>query len=420
MKAAILTIGDEILIGQILDTNSQWISQKLNYWGFDVQLKQSISDDERVIVETLASLSNRFDVVIVTGGLGPTKDDVTKKAICDFFECNLYRNMEVLQHISEQFKKKGRDLLPANQAQADVPTKAEVIFNPLGTAPGLHLKKDICHFFFLPGVPIEMKYLIDNSVQDTLKLLNTSQAMKHYHVLTAGIPESLLSKKIEDLEESLSPSIHFSYLPSFTSIRLRFSYISTNTEEDSLYFNEILELKQKLKDRLGVHFIAEDDISLEEALIRKLQLQSSKLGSAESCTGGNIGHLLTMKPGASQVYEGGFIVYTNEMKSNLLGVSKESLDLYTAVSEQVAKEMVEGVLKNLPVQYGVATTGFAGHSEGLSDHDVGKVFIAVGSKNQVWVEENNFGKNREMNIQLASYRALYLLWKLIQHESAYE
>lgn len=416
MKAAILTIGDEILIGQILDTNSQWISQKLNFWGLDVQLKQSIPDDEVFIQKTLSYLAENFQVVIVTGGLGPTKDDVTKKAICSFFNCELYRDERVLNHIKEQFRLKGRDLLPANQAQADVPSAAEVLFNPLGTAPGLKLQHSSCHFFFLPGVPIEMKYLMDNEVSEHLKSLNSHQMVRHFHVLTAGMPESILAKKIADLEDSLPESIHFSYLPSYSTIRLRFSYISKSEEEDHENYRIVLQCIESIKKRIGIHFIVDDDITLEEAIIRKLQVNSKTLATAESCTGGNVGHLITEKPGASQVYQGGHIVYTNEMKKEFLDVSEKSLSQYSAVSKEVAEEMVKGLVKNLKVDFAVATTGYVGPSEGLSNSDVGKVFIGVGSKDQVWVEEKKYAKTREMNIELASHDALFLLWKLLQHE----
>src|SRR5690606_33210028 len=328
MKAAILTIGDEILIGQILDTNSQWISQKLNFWGLDVQLKQSIPDDEVFIQKTLSYLAENFQVVIVTGGLGPTKDDVTKKAICSFFNCELYRDERVLNHIKEQFRLKGRDLLPANQAQADVPSAAEVLFNLLGTAPGLKLQHSSCHFFFLPGVPIEMKYLMDNEVSEHLKSLNSHQMVRHFHVLTAGMPESILAKKIADLEDSLPETIHFSYLPSYSTIRLRFSYISKSEEEDHENYRIVLQCIESIKKRIGIHFIVDDDITLEEAIIRKLQVNSKTLATAESCTGGNVGHLITKKPGASQVYQGGLIVYTNEMKKEFLDVSEKSLSQY--------------------------------------------------------------------------------------------
>ena len=412
MKAAIVTIGDEILIGQIVDTNSSYIAKALDKIGIATHEMLSISDDKQHILDTFNVLQNKVNVVIITGGLGPTKDDITKKTFCDYFEDTLVENEAVLLHVKsiiEGIYK--RPITQINREQALVPTKAKVLFNQVGTAPGMWMEKEKTVFISLPGVPYEMKYLVDNEVIPNLVQKFERPYIVHQTIMTYGRGESMIAEQIEEWEDNLPDFIKLAYLPSPGKVRLRLTARGTNEE---LLKSEIKCQVEKLD--LLIHDIIvgyNEDEPIEVVLGRLLTEKKVTISTAESCTGGKIAATLSSVSGASNYFKGSVVSYATQTKINVLGIANEVIAKYGVVSAEVATEMAKSVQKIMTSDFAIATTGNAGPTKGDESAELGTVFIAVATPNEVFVEEFNFGQPREKVIDRAVSKALELIYKEI-------
>ena len=412
MKAAVVTIGDEILIGQIVDTNSGFIAKSLDKIGIETREMLSISDDKQHILDTFASLQNKVEVVIITGGLGPTKDDITKHTLCEYFGDTLVRNAEVELHVIALIERAlGKSASQINKDQALVPSKCTVLHNQVGTAPGMWIKKENTVFISLPGVPYEMKYLIENQVIPKLVHEYQRPYILHKTILTYGQGESHVAERIEDWENQLPECIKLAYLPSPGRVRLRL----TARGKDKQLLEEAITANVKSLDMI-IHDIIvgfEEEDTIEVVLGRILKNNQLTLATAESCTGGKIAQLLTSVPGASAYFKGSVVSYATESKINVLGVSKELIDAYTVVSKEVASAMAMNVQKMMQTDYAIATTGNAGPTKGEADAEVGTVCIALATPKGIVVEEFNFGQPREKVIDRAVIKSLEMLQKEI-------
>jgi nicotinamide-nucleotide amidase len=412
MKATIITIGDEILIGQIVDTNSGFIAKSLDRIGVEINEMISISDDKKHILDTFLLLQNKVDVVIVTGGLGPTKDDVTKKTFCEYFDDHLVVDPVVLAHVTEMiegFYKKPISQL--NKDQALVPSTCTVLHNQVGTAPGMWMKKENTVFISLPGVPYEMKYLVENEVIPKIVQQYKRPYIIHKTILTYGQGESLVAERIEDWENNLPDFIKLAYLPNPGRVRLRLSARGT----DKAMLEAAIEANVRSLDAI-IHDIIvgyEEDETIEYAIAKLLTRQNKTIATAESCTGGKIASLLGAIPGASKYFKGGVVAYSSEVKVNVLGVSQDLIDQYSVVSAEVASAMALKAKEILKTDYAIATTGNAGPSKGESNAEIGTVFIALATENEIFVEEFNFGQPREKVIDRATIKSLEILQKEI-------
>ena len=412
MKAAIVTIGDEILIGQIVDTNSGFIAKSLDKIGIETYEMLSISDNKQHILDTFSLLQNKVEVVIITGGLGPTKDDITKHTLCDYFEDTLVRNTAVENHVIDLIERAlGREASQINKDQALVPSQCTVLHNQVGTAPGMWIKKENTVFVSLPGVPYEMKYLIENQVIPKLVQEYHRPYIIHKTILTYGQGESHVAERIEDWENQLPECIKLAYLPSPGRVRLRLTARGTNKQqlEDTIAEN-VKSLDAIIHDII-VGFEEEDTI--EVVLGRILKDKKLTVATAESCTGGKIAQLLTSVSGASAYFKGSVVSYATDAKINVLGISKDVIAQHSVVSKEVASAMALNVQKIMQADYAIATTGNAGPTKGDADAEVGTVCIALATPNGVIVEEFNFGQPREKVIDRAVIKSLEMLQKEI-------
>lgn len=412
MKAAIITIGDEILIGQIVDTNSAFIAKSLDRIGVEVVEMLSISDDKKHILGTFAQLQNKVDVVIVTGGLGPTKDDVTKKTFCEYFDDELVVDQKVLAHVTELiegFYK--RPISQLNKDQALVPSTCTVLHNKVGTAPGMWMKKENTVFISLPGVPYEMKYLVEEEIIPKIVREYKRPYIIHKTILTYGQGESLVAERIEQWENDLPEFIKLAYLPNPGRVRLRLTARGTNKEE----LEEAIESNVQSLDAI-IHDIIvgyEENETIETVIGKLLLKQNKTISTAESCTGGRIASLLSAVPGSSSYFKGSIVSYATEVKINVLGIPQNLIDQFSVVSAEVASAMALSAKDLLKTDYVLATTGNAGPSKGDSDAEIGTVFIALATPDGVITEEFNFGQPREKVIDRASVKSLEILQKEI-------
>lgn len=412
MKAAIITIGDEILIGQIIDTNSGFIAKSLDKIGIEINEMISISDDKQHILDTFAKLQNKVDLVIITGGLGPTKDDVTKKTFCDYFEDELIVDQAVLKHVTqmiEGFYK--RTITQINKDQALVPSRCTILHNQVGTAPGMWMKKENTVFVSLPGVPFEMKYLVENEIIPKVVREYNRPYIIHKTILTYGQGESMVAERIEDWENSLPDFIKLAYLPAPGRVRLRLSGRGIDKEIlEKTIDSYVISLTGIINDII-VGF--EEDETIEVLVGNILKRQQKTVATAESCTGGQIAASLSSVPGASSYFKGSVVSYATEAKINVLGIPKKLIEEYSVVSAEVAKAMALNVKKLLNTDYAIATTGNAGPTKGDEKAELGSVFIALATPNEVIVEEFNFGQPREKVIDRAVIKSLEILKKEI-------
>ncbi|WP_333808410.1 CinA family nicotinamide mononucleotide deamidase-related protein [Flavobacterium sp.] len=412
MKAAIVTIGDEILIGQIVDTNSSYIAKALDKIGIATHEMLSISDDKQHILDTFQSLQNKVEVVVVTGGLGPTKDDITKKTFCDYFEDELIENEDVLLHVKtiiEGFYK--RPITQMNRDQALVPTKAKVLFNQAGTAPGMWMEKENTVFISLPGVPYEMKYLIDNEVLPNLVQKFERPYIVHQTIMTYGRGESMIAEQIEEWENNLPNFIKLAYLPSPGKVRLR---LTARGSDEALLKEEIKQQVEKLD--LLIHEIIvgyNEDEPIEVVLGKLFTDKKLTIATAESCTGGKIASTLSSIPGASSYFKGSVVSYATQTKIDVLGIDENLIKNHGVVSAEVAVAMAKSAQKVMNSDYAIATTGNAGPSKGDETAEIGTVFIGIATPNDVFAEEFNFGQPREKVIDRAVSKALELIYKEI-------
>jgi nicotinamide-nucleotide amidase len=412
MKAAIITIGDEILIGQIIDTNSGFIAKSLDKIGVDIHEMISISDNKNHILETFAKLQNQVDLVLITGGLGPTKDDITKHTFCEYFEDQLVRNEEVEKHVIELIEKAmNRPASQMNKDQALVPSKCIVLHNAVGTAPGMWMKKENTVYISLPGVPYEMKYIVENGIIPKIVKEYKRPYIIHKTILTYGQGESLVAERIEDWENNLPEFIKLAYLPSPGRVRLRLSARGIDKELLEQKINEnVLSLTQLIGDIIVGY---EEEETIEVMLGRLLMSKNATLSTAESCTGGKIAQVITSVPGASNYFKGSVVSYATETKISVLGISAELIKEHSVVSFEVAKEMALAAKRMMNTDYAIATTGNAGPSKGDGNSEIGTVFIAIATPNDLIVEEFNFGQPRVKVIDRAVNKAFEMLQKEI-------
>ena len=410
MKASIITIGDEILIGQVLDTNSQWVANKLHALGVELVETVSISDTKQAIVNGIDHAMSIADLIIVTGGLGPTKDDVTKYTLVEYFNDELVLNPEILEDIKERFRKRGIHFSDLNKSQAMLPKKATILPNKLGTAAGMWFQENGKIVISLPGVPFEMKGLIDAEVLPRLKQIGGFPSQVYQTYVLYGVGESNAADALEVFENNLPDFIKLAYLPSPGRLRLRL----TGTHQDKwLLENAIQQLGKELMLVFKEESIIEGDVSYVDVIQQYLTKRQKTLAVAESCTGGKIASDITEKSGASQFFLGGVVAYNALLKQNILGVSKEIIEKHSVVSKEVAQEMALGVQKLTGADYAIATTGNAGPTTDDTNEEVGIVFIAIATQNQVIVERFNFGQPREKVLEQAKNKALEMLSKEI-------
>lgn len=411
MNAELIIIGDEILIGQIVDTNSAFMGKELTQIGIEVRQITTISDDRSAILHALKTAKSRSELVIFTGGLGPTKDDITKKTLTYFFKDHLEENQTALENVKRLFKQIGEPVLQVNIDQAKIPSRATALPNAYGTAPGMWLEKDEAVFVFLPGVPYEMKTLLRQEVLPRLRQRFDRSYILHQTVLTYGMGESRVAEKIEDWENALPSNMKLAYLPSPGRVRLRLTARGNDRKKLKKTLDRELE---KLHGLIGdiIHGL-EGKSSLEREIASLLTKTGKTLATIESCTGGEIANLLTDIPGASAYFMGGLIPYSTRMKTEMLGVSQEKINTYSVVSAEVAEAMSVQGQKMFQSDFALATTGNAGPTKGDSDAEIGTVFIAIAYENQVETHEFHLGKSREKVIKKAVYKALEILFKKI-------
>ncbi len=406
MEADLITIGDEILIGQIIDTNSAWMAKQLNDEGINVREITSISDQPAHIIATLNESGKKVSIVLVTGGLGPTKDDRTKAAICNFFGTQLVENEEVLDHIIAFLTPRGVVINALNREQALVPETATVLMNKLGTAPGLLFNHEGTIFVFMPGVPFEMKYLMEKEVLPRIRKLFNTTTIIHRTVLTQGLPESMLAERIADWEDNLPECISLAYLPSPQSMKLRLSARG----DDHAYLTQILEERiNALTKIIPDNIFGFEDDSMAGNIGKILKERGLTVSTAESCTGGNIAHFFTLNPGSSEYFKGSVVTYSNDLKIKLLGIDPQVISKKGAVSQDVAEAMAVKARELLNTDFAIATSGIAGPGGGTPEKPVGTVWIAVAGADFVVSKIYNFGDHRERNIIRSSQSALNML-----------
>lgn len=406
MKAELITIGDEILIGQIVDTNSAWMGQQLNLHGIEVYQVTSVHDNHGHIIKAFQEAENRVDLVLITGGLGPTKDDITKKCLCEYFETELVFHPEVFEHVRSLLSSRNVVVNQLNRDQALLPANCTVLHNSAGTASGMWFERNNTIFVSMPGVPFEMEAIMSEEVFPRLIQLGITESIVHKTILTIGLPESMLAEKIEQWESALPEFIKLAYLPSPLMVRLR---LSAYGSDKALLETEIAKQVAELLEIIPQNVFGFDDDNLSQAIGRMLVESSQTLAVAESCTGGNIAHFVTSNPGSSAYFKGGVVAYSNEIKTNLLQVQSEIIDEYGAVSQEVAEAMALGARNVLQADYSIATTGIAGPDGGTDEKPVGTVWIAVAGPSGVKSKMYLFKHNRERNIIRTSQTALNML-----------
>jgi nicotinamide-nucleotide amidase len=412
MKATIVTIGDEILIGQIVDTNSGFIAKSLDKIGVEIHEMISISDNKNHILETFSKLQNQVDLVIITGGLGPTKDDITKHTFCEYFDDKLVRNVAVEKHVIDLIERAmKRPASQMNKDQALVPSKCIVLHNQVGTAPGMWMKKENTVYISLPGVPYEMKYIVENEIIPKIVREYERPYIIHKTIMTYGQGESLVAERIENWENNLPEFIKLAYLPSPGRVRLRLSARGTDKE---FLEQKIAENVLSLSKIIGDIIVGFDgDETIEVILGRLLSDNNKTLATAESCTGGKIAQVITSVSGASKYFKGSVVSYATETKISVLGLSEQLIKEHSVVSFEVAKAMAIAVKKLMKSDYAIATTGNAGPTKGDEKAEIGTVFIAIATPNEVIVEEFDFGQPREKVIDRAVNKAFEMLQKEI-------
>ncbi len=404
--AELLTIGDEILYGQIVDTNSQWMSVELDKVGIKVIRKTTVGDVEEEILTAFAEAEKRADIILITGGLGPTSDDLTKPCLVKYFNCDLKINEEALAEVTEFFKSRGRELTELNRLQAALPTACEKITNPVGTAPGMWFDKGDKVFMSMPGVPHEMKKMMTEHVLPRLSKKYKLPVIHHKLIRTIGIGESFLAEKIADFEKSLPEHIKLAYLPSLGEVKLRLTGFGTSLTQLEAETNA---LSETLKERIGQFIYGYGEDPIEVVIGRMLREKKLTLSIAESCTGGYLSHMITSVPGSSDYFLGTMIPYAYEIKMRQLGVKPEILEKYGAVSEPTIIEMANIVRAKFNTDIGVATSGIAGPGGATPDKPVGTIWIAYSDKHHTVTKKLQLSKERMLNIRMASMAVLNLI-----------
>ena len=410
----IITIGDELLIGQVIDTNSPWMSHELNAIGFDVRYKTTVGDDEKDILDAFGRALDRVQVILVTGGIGPTKDDITKKTLCQFFNTSLVFDEKTLETIKTVIMGFGREINDLTLSQAYIPKNCTVIQNRMGTAPITWFETSGKVLVSMPGVPYEMKGAMLEEILPRLKtFFHSADTILHRTFWVKNYSESLLAMRLETFENELPHAIKLAYLPTYGLIRLRLTGKGTNHEELSMQMDK---QRKKLLAYLDNNIVSEIDDNLENILDRQLKEKNLTLALAESCTGGKLASLITAIPGCSSYFKGGIVCYSNEIKQNLLGVDSLLLEEYGAVSRQVVEAMAAGAYLSFDVDCVVAISGIAGPDGGTVEKPVGTVWIAVSFKGRIKSQKYHFSQNRESNILRACNNGIRMLLELIHEE----
>lgn len=407
MKAEIITIGDEILIGQILDSNASFMGEKLTSIGIDVAHIHSVGDEPEGILNALEDAQGRCDLVLISGGLGPTKDDITKRCFCAYFRDELKQDRASLAHIKSLFQHLDEPLLPAILSQAMIPSRAIILKNKFGTAPGMWMEKNNMIYIAMPGVPYEMKAILNDEVLPRLVARFDRPFILQKTMLTYGMGESRIAEKIVDWEDNLPKNMKLAYLPQPGKVRLRVTIRGKNLDEiEQTLTNQLIALEKILGESFGGY---EDQHDLQDKIAERLVQSGLSMATSESCTGGKIAALFTEIPGASKYFKGGLIPYETAMKTKILGVSEKIIDKYSVVSKEVAREMAIQTQRLFQSDIGLSTTGNAGPTKGDSTAEIGTVFIAVAIKEEVVVREYHLGRLREKVVNKAINEALVLL-----------
>lgn len=412
MKAEIITIGDEILIGQIIDSNSAWIAEQINLLGVQVERISSIADSRQAIRKALDAARQQADIVILTGGLGPTKDDITKKTLAEYFGTKLVLNRQVLEDVTRLIGKKRGKMIDLNVQQAEVPESCTVLRNPVGTAAAMWFEEGETIFVSLPGVPMEMKTLVNMHLLPRLEKLmhKQNEHIVHKTVLTFGMFESMLAERIADWETNLPTAVKLAYLPSLRNIRLRLSAVGT---DKTLLLNTIDTEIEKLKRLIPDLIFGYGNEKIEELIGEKLKKTGKSISTAESCTGGNIAKLISSISGSSAYFKGSVVAYANETKTNVLHVHASEIESYGAVSEQVVGAMAANVRQLLNTDFAIATSGIAGPGGGSKEKPVGTVCLAIASANKLITKTIHAGNKRGRIVEIASFSALIMLKQLL-------
>jgi nicotinamide-nucleotide amidase len=413
INASIITIGDELLIGQTVDTNSAFIGQELNKIGVWVKRRVAVGDNYEDIWKALDDESALSNIVIITGGLGPTADDITKPLLKDYFGGEIIVNEKVLEHVRyliEQVFKRSGPVLERNLKQAEVPDSCTVLFNDRGTAPGMMFKKNNVLYFSLPGVPHEMKGLMIKQVIPMLLKTFEMPAIIHKTAFTAGQGESMIAELLKDFEPSLPPNIKLAYLPNYGMVKLR---LTARGQDEDVTEKQVQPYFQQLQELVSEYLVSNEDEGLELVIGKLLKQKKKTMATAESCTGGYISHLITSIPGSSAYFMGSVVAYSNQLKEDLLQVDPETLSIFGAVSEQTVSEMVKGAISKLNVDYALATSGIMGPDGGTATKPVGTVWIAVANKNKIQTLQLHLRFDRQRNIAMTAGNALNFLRKFI-------
>ena len=408
MTAEIISIGDELLIGQVINTNAAWISEQLNLAGIKVHQISTISDKRDHILTALQEAEKRVDIILITGGLGPTKDDITKETLCEYFDTHLVFSEDVYKNIIELFGKRGLTLSSPNQKQAEIPKACTPIKNNHGSAAGMWFEKKMKIFISMPGVPFEMKPMVSEYIIPKIQKQYRAQAIVHKTVLTQGIGESWLAQKIETWEDNLPDNIKLAYLPQPGIVRLRLTAVGKNKKALE---HQVDDKIKKLLTIIPDYFFGFDNDQLSEIVGELLRKKGQSVSTAESCTGGYIAHLITSIAGSSDYFRGSVVAYANEIKQQELDVKKKSLIDFGAVSEAVVKQMAEGARKKFQTDFAIATSGIAGPGGGTEEKPVGTTWIAISTPEKTIAQHYLFGEHRERNIRKTALTALKMLRK---------
>jgi len=406
MTAEIISIGDELLIGQVVNTNASWMAAELNKSGIRVGQVSMISDDKKAINDALNEAGERADVILITGGLGPTKDDITKQVLADYFGAKLIFHEPSFEQVKKLFKARNYEVTPINRKQAEIPDNCTPLLNKHGTAPGMWFEKEGKVYVSMPGVPFEMKTLMTGQIIPRLQEKFNPGFIYHKTIMTHGLGESKLAEQIQDVEEGLPHHIKLAYLPQPGIVRLR---LSASGNDKNFLENEINKYCRQIRDIIPELVFGFDDVSLEEVVGKLLMEKGKTLSSAESCTGGYIAHLITSIPGSSNYFTGSVISYSNEIKIEELDVKPVDLYKYGAVSKQVVEQMANGVREKLGTDYSLATSGIAGPDGGTEEKPVGTVWIALASESGVKSKLLYLGEHRGRNIRRSALAALDML-----------
>ena len=404
--AEIIAIGDEVLYGQVLNTNAHFLSAELDKIGVKTIRHSTVPDKRRDILAAWKEAEQRADLILITGGLGPTKDDLTKKLLCEYFTCNLVLNEEVLAHIKHLLSLRNLSINDLNYGQAEIPEKAQVLHNAIGTAAGMWFEKEGKVFISMPGVPSETKRIFTEQALPKIKSFFQTPVIFHKIIRTINLPESVLAKKIEHWEDNLPKHIRLAYLPSMGHVRLRLTAMG---EDKSKLEKEVDQEIEKVLPLIEKHVFGYDQEELDEVIGKILQNQGKTLATAESCTGGFVAHQFTQRAGSSRYFVGGIVAYSNEVKIRQLGVKSETIEQYGAVSEATVRQMAENVRKMYGATVGIATTGIAGPDGGRPDKPVGTVWIAYADETETFAQELRLTQDRTLNINLTTTHVLNLL-----------